>query len=221
LDDCNIKSFPLALAAYNRAETDECKTKIHDLLCKAIKQEEALKKNYSVDILYKSNLKRKCPRANIESVNLSSNIQARLRSKFFVGCVFKEDLISYIENFDDNSIFEDYDKNRYIFRISESNKDVIDLQLCIDICLARNKYASYNHPSKSCICLAVINENLKNDFYDKNTCLQLSNKNGNSNKVYEIYETGFLGKFFQTKLFIIIDFYYLILKRDKKFTILF
>jgi len=186
----------LALSAYNRAQTGECKIKIHDQLCKAIKHEEALKKDYSVDILYKSRLKRKCPRANIESVNLNSSIDARLRSKFFVGCVFKEDLKSYIENFDDNSIFEDYDKNRYIFKLSESNKNVIDLQLCIDICLARNKYASYNQPSKSCICLAVINENLKDDLYEKNKCLQLYNKNGNSNKVYEIYETGFLGIFF-------------------------
>ena len=185
----------MALLAYTSAKSDECKTKIHELLCKSLEHEKALQTDYSVDLLYKSILKRKCPHANNEKVNSDSKFETRIKSKFFKGCLFQEDLDNYIDNFDDTSIFEEFDKNTYLFKISESKKNVSNLQLCIDICLARNKYAAYNYPSKNCICLAIINHELEKEIFAQKKCLQLAKKHYNS-QIYEIYETGFLGKFY-------------------------
>ena len=192
-ENLNLENYPLALSAYNRAKSIECKNKIRDLLVKSLKHEEMLKNDYSIDILYKSSLKRKCPFANTDVINLESSIEVRVKSKFFLCCVLKEDLANFIENFDGDSIFPDYDKNMYTFKISETYGNVSNLQLCIDICLPRNTYASYNNPSRSCICLAVVNDNLRNEYLNKNKCLNFVKTYGDSD-IYEIHETGFLSK---------------------------
>ena len=91
---CNLNESSYALSAYNRANTNESKEAIFAFHCKVLEQENGLKMHqHKVNTLYESFLKRECPKANNEPTNLSSNLDTRLKSKFFSGCIDKQALL--------------------------------------------------------------------------------------------------------------------------------
>ena len=97
---CNLNESSYALSAYNRANTNESKEAIFAFHCKVLEQENGLKMHqHKVNTLYESFLKRECPKANNEPTNLDSDLNTRLKSKFFSGCIDKQVLLLSISNY--------------------------------------------------------------------------------------------------------------------------
>ena len=92
--NCNLNESSHALSAYNRASTNESKEAIFAFHCQVLEQENGLKmQSRKVNTLYESFLKRECPKANNEPTNLSSDLETRLKTKFFFGCIDKQALL--------------------------------------------------------------------------------------------------------------------------------
>jgi hypothetical protein len=150
-------------------------------MCKHLARERELEMYRSSKIFYASNLESKCPQANTLNSNQNENLIVRIESKFFEGCLFRDDVEDYLL--------------QHSTRI-ESHSNVNSLKLCISICLVRNRYVVFNLILENCICLENESDKNKlvNELMGKFDCLKYSKKNGNEN-IYEVHRTGMIGYF--------------------------
>ena len=184
--NCSIEENDLALLAYTRANTHECKTLIHSIACQSIQLERSLEQNNtspSHQQLYDaSTLASRCNQANNEHVNADSNIETRLKSKFLMGCAEPELFFKFLSVTTSRGTF----------------KNVSSLQLCIRICLSVfDTYAAYEHRKRNCICL----DELKSKRSDLRSMQQIKKKlignclhfTSTQSNIYEIHRTGYIG----------------------------
>ena len=72
LQNCSLNKNEQAMSAYKRASTLHCKNEIHALYCRSEEHEHLINTRHqysSTNILYKSRLKRMCPRGNVDMKN--------------------------------------------------------------------------------------------------------------------------------------------------------
>ena len=72
LQNCSLNKNEQAMSAYKRASTLHCKNEIHALYCRSEEHEHLINTHHqysSTNILYKSRLKRMCPRGNVDMKN--------------------------------------------------------------------------------------------------------------------------------------------------------
>ncbi len=176
------------MLAYTRAKTHECKTLIHSIACQSILLEHSLEYNNSSpshqQLYDASTLTSRCNQANNELVNADSNIETRLKSKFFMGCAESELFFKFLS----------------VTTSRGTYKNVSSLQLCIRICLSVfDTYAAYEHRKRDCICLDEL-KSKRSDLMSMQqikkkligNCLQFTSTQ-NKNNIYEIHRTGFIG----------------------------
>ena len=210
LQNCSLNKNEQAMSAYKRASTLHCKNEIHALYCRSEEHEHLINTHHqysSTNILYKSRLKRMCPRGNVDMKNnVMENFHSRITSsKFFVSCMTDQALEFFINTFQHRHFRTG---NQFEFDVRGYNVDYMryefidTLQLCIDICLMRHRFVAFNARQKQCVCLADLSSQYWSSvfFKSKEKCLKMLDQN--ENNLYEVYETGYTGKFFNFLLFI-------------------
>ncbi len=155
------------------------------MACATKHQEDLIKLGNLNDGFYKLNLTRLCPYSNHKLVNPSLAASTnRKTSKFFIGCSTENNLLFYLNGFN-NSLLntdEDYRKNRNV-SLSIISINVTNLQTCVDFCLTFYKFSAFNENFNKCFCLKHLKNEFKQSLLDINEC----NKH---NDLYEIYDTG-------------------------------
>lgn len=200
-DICNFTENAEATSAFKRAKTSDCKNEIENVACEINKQNDLIAKGDFINGFYRLSLNRLCPESNNNLVTPESASVARLESKFFSGCVYKDNLYSHLEDLKRISLAkekinseENYSKFNPPLKINAStiHTNIKILQLCIDICLSDNqfKYSLFNEELKECICLKKFNDNLTSKMLNKQECKKVGEDK--KSETFEIYDTGLL-----------------------------
>jgi len=183
---CNFTDNAEAISAFKRAKTTECKNEIENLACEIKKQDDFITKGDFINGFYRLSLNRLCPDSNNNLVTSEAASLARLESKFFIGCILKDNLYAHLEDLK-SSLVKDSKINT-----STIHNNINLIQTCIDICLSHNqfKFSVFNEYLKDCICLKKVNDSLKTKLVDKQECFNII-----EDKIpekFEIYDTGLL-----------------------------
>ena len=78
------------------------------------------------------------------------------------------------------------------FDLNQTYNHVDSLQICVELCVARNKYLSYNAQTQLCICLAIMSKEIQNKRGPREVCQSILTRDDASN-LMEMYHTGFSG----------------------------
>ena len=79
------------------------------------------------------------------------------------------------------------------FDLNQTYHNVDSLQVCVEMCVPRNKYLAYNQQTHLCICMAIMPIDVASKRVPHEKCVTILKRDDASN-LMEMYHTGFLGK---------------------------
>ena len=79
------------------------------------------------------------------------------------------------------------------FDLNQTYNNVDTVQMCVEMCVPRNKYLAYNQQTQLCICLAIMPMDVFSKRVPHEKCFMILKRDGVSN-LMEMYHTGFVGK---------------------------
>jgi hypothetical protein len=166
------------VSAYERAQTNECKSYIRDLACGLFIQNRELSDQSDLNKLYEAQSSNKC--LNYVKDEKEPNASNLCLSRHQVSVIVAKEASSSVGNSSNQSSIAKYN------HVKASR-----VELCTGICLGwhQKKLALYNRHYSDCYCLNSLENSSLSDLAE---CSELDS----SNKIdlFRVYETGFKGK---------------------------
>ena len=79
------------------------------------------------------------------------------------------------------------------FDLNQTYHNVDSLQVCVEMCVPRNKYLAYNQQTHLCICMAIMSMDVFSKRVPHEKFVMILKRDDASN-LMEMYHTGFLGR---------------------------